>query len=90
MRPVLERRMSLIDQLEIRLVDQRRGAEGRSPGTSRVVACQRAELLVDHREQAVESLRIAAPPGAENLGDVRDRIAWWHRSAPRVQRILSV
>jgi hypothetical protein len=73
LRAALEARRPLVDEAQVRLVDERRGLERvpRRLALQRARACRRSS--VDRGEQRVERLAVAGAPRREELRDVRRR-----------------
>ena len=61
----------LIDELQERLVDERCGSERVFATLAPELRCREAlELVVDHREQPIDGVRLAIREGGEESGDV--------------------
>ena len=77
------------EQAQAQLVDQRRRLKADARSLADQVAGRHAvQLLVDERQHALERVRIAVAPGAEQLRDLAAvRLVWWSAHAQDPGRV---
>lgn len=72
MTAIVSDQVRLLGQLQIRLVNQRRGLQRVVATAVKPPARDRAQLAIHQRHQAIDGFSIASTPGGEQLRDRRD------------------
>ncbi len=72
--PIFQVQSFLLRHLEIRLMNERRGVEGRAATASDLAASYPAKLVVDHRHESVERAPIPVAHGVQQLRDLASRL----------------
>jgi len=78
--PILPARVSLVDELQVGLVDQRGWLQSMVlPFATQIVSCQPPQFAIHERHQLLESCLVAGAPIDEQLGNA---FGWLHSDLP--------